>query len=113
LSAVCGWDYSTDELLETGDRIANLRHAFNLREGLNPLEFQVPGRVLGRPPLAEGPTAGVEIDLDALEADYLRAMSWDPVTARPSRQRLVELGLKDVDQALQDKAQPMEAGDTR
>ena len=106
LSAVCGWGFNSDELLEMGDRIANIRHAFNLREGLNPLEFQVPARVLGRPPLAEGPTAGVEINISALEADYLRAMSWDPVTARPSHQRLVELGLHDVARAL-------EAGDTR
>jgi aldehyde:ferredoxin oxidoreductase len=100
MSAVTGWDVTTDELLETGERIANLRQAFNIREGLNPLKFKVPDRVVGRPPKKEGPTAGVTIDEDTLDREYLAAMDWDPKTAKPSKKKLQELGLEDVAQAL-------------
>ncbi len=96
MRAVTGWDITTEELLKTGERIANIRQAFNIREGLNPLQFKVPDRVLGRPPKKEGPLAGVTIDEDTLVKEYLAAMDWDQVTAKPSRKKLEELGLKDV-----------------
>ena len=55
MSAVTGWDVTTEELLKTGERIANLRQAFNVREGLNPLKFKVPDRVLGQTTAERGP----------------------------------------------------------
>jgi aldehyde:ferredoxin oxidoreductase len=100
LNAVTGWDYTVADLLEIGDRIATIRHAFNVREGLNPAEFEVPGRLIGSPPLEEGPLAGVEIDLSAQIEDYFRAMDWDIATAKPSKKRLIELGLEDVAKVL-------------
>ena len=100
MSAVTGWDITTDELLKTGERISNLRQAFNVREGLNPLQFKVPDRVLGRPPQKEGPLAGVTIDEDTLDREYLAAMDWDLKTAKPSKKKLQELGLEDVAQEL-------------
>ncbi len=100
MRAVTGWDVTNDELLETGERISNLRQAFNIREGLNPLKFKVPDRVLGRPPLKEGPVAGVTIDEETMIQEYLAAMDWDPKTAKPSKKKLQELGLEDVAQAL-------------
>jgi len=100
MSAVTGWDVTVDDLLKTGERISNLRHAFNLREGLNPLQFKVPGRLLGKPPQEEGPLAGVTVDEDLMLKDYLAEMDWDPKTAKPSKKKLEELGLADVAQAL-------------
>jgi aldehyde:ferredoxin oxidoreductase len=98
--AVTGWDVTNDELLETGERISNLRQAFNVREGLNSLQFKVPYRVLGRPPLKEGPVAGVTIDEDTMIKEYFAAMDWDLKTAKPSKKKLQELGLEDVAKAL-------------
>jgi len=100
MSAVTGWDVTNDELLKTGERISNIRQAFNIREGLNPLEFKVPDRVLGRPPLKEGPLAGVTVDEDTLIKDCLTAMDWDLKTAKPSKKKLLELGLEDVAKVL-------------
>ncbi|MBA7465986.1 putative oxidoreductase YdhV [subsurface metagenome] len=100
MSAVTGWDVTNDELLKTGERISNIRQAFNVREGLNPLQFKVPDRVLGRPPQTEGPLAGVTIDEDTLDKEYLTAMDWDLKTAKPSKKKLQELGLEDVAQEL-------------
>jgi aldehyde:ferredoxin oxidoreductase len=100
MRAVTGWDVTNEELLTTGERISNIRHAFNIREGLNPLEFKVPDRVLGKPPLKEGPVAGVTVDEDTMIKDYLTAMDWDLKTAKPSKKKLLELGLDDVAQEL-------------
>ena len=96
MSAVTGWDMTMGELLKTGERISNLRQAFNIREGLNPLQFKVPDRVLGRPPQKEGPVAGVTVDEDTMVKECLAAMDWDAKTTKPSKKKLEELGLEDV-----------------
>jgi len=100
MSAVTGWDVTIEDLTKTGERIASIRQAFNVREGLNLIQFKIPGRLLGKPPLKEGPLAGVTINEDALCKEYLAAIDWDPETAKPSRKKLEELGLKDVAQEL-------------
>jgi aldehyde:ferredoxin oxidoreductase len=100
MEAITGWDVTNEELLTTGERILNLRQAFNIREGLDPLDFKMPDRVLGKPPLKEGPVAGVTIDEDTMIKEYLTAMDWDLKTAKPSKKKLLELGLTDVAQEL-------------
>lgn len=100
MRTVTGWDITTDELVITGERIENIRQAFNIREGLNLLNFQIPGRILGKPPQREGPLAGITVDEDTLVREYLVAMDWDIETARPSQKKLLELGLADVAQEL-------------
>ena len=100
IRAVTGWDVTNEELLKTGERIANIRQAFNIREGLNQLKFKVSDRVLGKPPLKAGPVAGVTIDEDTMIKEYLTAVDWDLKTAKPSKKKLLELGLADVAQAL-------------
>jgi aldehyde:ferredoxin oxidoreductase len=96
LAAVTGWEITLEECLVIGERITNLRHLFNLREGLNPLHFRIPDRIIGRPPLQYGPLANVEVDLETLAAEYLAARGWDPQTARPSREKMAELGLLEL-----------------
>ena len=96
LRAITGWDITMTELTQTGERIANLRQAFNIREGINSLQFNVPGRVIGNPPLTAGPTAGFTLDEKVIDREFLAEMDWDLETTKPSRQKLVELGLSDV-----------------
>jgi len=100
LNLVTGWNLSIDDLLKIGERIANIRHAFNIREGITLNDLKMPDRVLGRPPFEAGPTAGRQIDMETLAKDYLAAMDWDPNTGKPSRKKLLELGLEDVAKAL-------------
>ncbi|MFC1525981.1 aldehyde ferredoxin oxidoreductase family protein [Candidatus Latescibacterota bacterium] len=100
LSAVTGWDIDTEECYTLGERIADIRHAFNLREGLNPIEFVVPKRLLGEPPQTEGNVRGVTVDIDTQVKDFCAAMDWDPKTAVPSKGRLKALGLDEVAAAL-------------
>jgi aldehyde:ferredoxin oxidoreductase len=96
MRAVTGWDVTNDELIKTGERIANIRQAFNIREGINPLHFKIPNRVLGKPPQDVGPLAGITIDKDTLVKEYLAEMDWDLETSKPSKKKLKELGLEDV-----------------
>ena len=96
MSAITGWDMTTEELIKTGGRIADIRQAFNIREGLNSRKFKVPGRVIGNPPLKEGPTAGVTVDEEAMAKEFLTEMDWDLETAKPSKKRLLEMGMEDV-----------------
>ncbi len=100
MKAVTGWDRSEDELLKCGERIANMRHVFNLREGINPLKYKVHPRIIGRPPQKEGPLAGVSVDIEAQIYWDLGALDWNRVTTKPSRKKLLELCLDDVAEEL-------------
>lgn len=93
LYAVTGEDYDLARLEETGARIAALRQAFNIREGLPVTEFQLPGRSYGNPPLDAGPLEGIVIDVASMTREYYEAQKWDPASGKPLRQRLQELGL--------------------
>jgi aldehyde:ferredoxin oxidoreductase len=96
INAITGWDMTLEELLTTGERIGNLRQAFNIREGLNPLEYVVSGRLEGRPPLETGPLAGITRDQETINREWLEAMDWDLETTRPTDEKLKSLGLEDV-----------------
>jgi len=96
LSAVTGWNVTLDGCFVLGERIGTIRHAFNLREGLSSLEWQVPPIILGQPPVKQGNLRGVTIDAETMIKDYLKAMDWDPASTKPSQAKLQQLGLGDV-----------------
>lgn len=96
VSAVTGWAFGMEESLTVGERIANMRQAFNIREGITAKDFEIRGRPIGNPPLEDGPTAGVTVDADILRAEYFKAMDWDPETGKPSKAKLEALGLADA-----------------
>jgi aldehyde:ferredoxin oxidoreductase len=101
LAAVTGWDFDLDEVFKTGERIYTMRHIFNLREGHNPLTRNVPGRMIGEPPLTEGNVKGVTVDLKSLNKEYLTKLGWDIHTSVPTEAKLRELGM---DSLLADRA---------
>jgi len=96
LTAVTGWNITIQDVLSVGERIANVRQAFNIREGINPLKFQNPNRMIGQPPIQYGPHAGQTIDEATIDREFCEAMQWDVQTTEPSKKRLVELGMEDV-----------------
>lgn len=96
LTYTTGQPCSLDDVMTIGARIATLRIAFNLREGVRNVDIEIPDRILGRPPLEAGPVAGVTIDLDTQVKDYCRAMGWDPDTGVPTPETLEKLGLEFV-----------------
>ena len=96
MQTVVGWDYSLNEALDAGERAAQLRHAFNLREGINVLKLPVHPRIIGDPAPAVGPNAGFTVPIETLSQDFAAAMSWNPDTAVPSAARMAALGLSQV-----------------
>jgi aldehyde:ferredoxin oxidoreductase len=100
LNALTGWNFTMGDIQKIGERIANIRHAFNVREGLNSIQFKVPGRIVGNPPPEKGPLAGKSVDEETLNREFFAAMDWDIKTARPSKNKLMELGLDDVAKVL-------------
>jgi len=84
------------ELLHCGERIACMRQAFNVREGFTPADFKLPGRVIGKPPLAEGPLQGTTVEIEDWIKDYFQYAEWDYETGKPSERKLIQLGLEDV-----------------
>ncbi|MBN1189500.1 MAG: aldehyde ferredoxin oxidoreductase family protein [Dehalococcoidales bacterium] len=96
LKAATGWDLTPEELDRTAERIMNIRHAFNLREGINPLEWMIHPRIIGDPPLDAGPLDGVSTDHEHQVYWGLGALDWDRNTAKPSKKKLLELELDKV-----------------
>ena len=101
LAAVTGWDFDLDEVFKTGERVYTMRHIFNLREGHNPLTRNMPGRMIGAPPLKEGNVKGVTVDVKNLNNEFLTKLGWDIHTSVPTEAKLTELGM---DSLLADRA---------
>jgi len=93
LTCVTGHKFTVDDVEKTGNRIAALRIGFNLREGVRNIDIEIPGRIVGKPPLEKGPVAGVTVDVDRQVHDYLEAMGWDVQTGVPRRETLLALEL--------------------
>lgn len=96
LRAVTGWEISDKEFTDIAERILAIRQAFNVREGVKPKDCKIYGHAIGDPPDKEGPLANITVDVDTLSNEYYKAMDWDPETGKPSKKRLLELGLDDV-----------------
>jgi aldehyde:ferredoxin oxidoreductase len=98
INAITGWSVTTSDMRVIGDRIATMRQAFNVRDGLKPSDFTYPDRVLGKPPLKSGPSAGVTIEkqVKGQVEEYFNSMDWDLKTGKPRRKKLLELGLEDL-----------------
>lgn len=97
-NALTGWDYTEEELMACGERIQNLRAAFNLREGIKPADFAPHPRMMGQGDglLQLGPLKGQQPPLLDLKRDYYEAMSWDPDTGALSKARAAQLGLGEL-----------------
>jgi len=93
LAAVTGWEFDMEEMFKVGMRIFTMRHAFNLREGLNPLARNLPGRIVGEPPFTEGNVKDVTVDYKNLTREFLELAGWDTHTTVPSEESLQKLGM--------------------
>lgn len=98
VNALTGWGFTEKDLLFAGERIQNLRAAFNRREGIKPADFQPHPRMLGEGDgnLQNGPLKGVTVPLPQLKDDYYRAMHWNPQTGHLARARAEQLGMTEL-----------------
>jgi aldehyde:ferredoxin oxidoreductase len=95
VNALTGWGVTEEDLLVSGERIQNLRNAFNRREGLTPKDFAPHPRMMGEGDgnLTAGPLKGVRVALPMLRDEYHDAMKWNRDSGRLSRARAHELGI--------------------
>jgi aldehyde:ferredoxin oxidoreductase len=94
LNGITGWSYTPDELLVTADRSINLKRAISSKLGLTREQDCLPEICLR--PLDEGASADVVPDMDQMLREYYDYRSWVWETGRPSREKLLELGLTKV-----------------
>jgi len=96
LNATTGWDWSDDQWMAAGVRIENIRKAFNVREGIDLEKTKCTPRVVGNPPLADGPNAGITIDEDTMLREFHEAYGWEYPSGKPLESKLKELGQDDL-----------------
>ena len=77
IDAACDGDWSTDTLLEVGERIWNLERDFNLRAGLTGKDDTLPKR-LRKDAANVGPAAGRVNELDTMLPEYYALRGWTP-----------------------------------
>lgn len=94
LRHVTGWEMTAEELRRLGERVTNLKKAFNLREGWRREEDTLPERLL-KEPLPDGPAAGTRLtraELETMIAAYYAARGWD-ADGRIPQSKWRDLGL--------------------
>ena len=96
MQAITGWDLNPENLVKTGQRIATMLHAFNLKHGFKPSDFTIPPRVCGNPPLTAGKLKDVKIDFEELKRQYYEAMGYDTGTSNIRQETIESLGLQDI-----------------
>ncbi len=85
------FDYSSDSLLKTGERIYNLERQFNLEAGITPEEDKLPERF--EEPLPDGPQEGINSKYKELLPKYYKARDWQE-DGYINEDKLKEMGIK-------------------
>jgi len=96
-TTVTGIPLSPEELAATGERVWNLKKAFNIREGWTRADDWMPDRVFDDP-IPSGPSKGSHLtreELCMMISDYYGARGWTSEGLIP-RSKLIALGLEDV-----------------
>jgi aldehyde:ferredoxin oxidoreductase len=97
VATATGWDFTVNELIETGERVFNLCRAFNVREGITRKDDTLPQRFTE--PLPEGPYKGEAFAQDEFEKmldHFYRLRGWNKKTGIPTRDKLESLELRYV-----------------
>ena len=93
LAAIDGTDWSLEEFEQIGFRISMARQLFNFKAGVNFKQSEFPKRVLGEPPLSEGPTKDVTVQLDNMVEEYIQELGLNPETTEIPDELLTQLNL--------------------
>lgn len=91
LTALTGVEYSTGDLIRTGERIWNMERLYNLREGFTSADDTLPPRLTQEAATSEGSSGWVN-HLEPMLEEYYRTRGWDE-NGIPKAEKLQELGL--------------------
>jgi aldehyde:ferredoxin oxidoreductase len=91
LNAATGWEYSQDQIMETGKRIFTLKRMLNAKLGSSKKDDRYPDFMLKS--FKNGGTLGFVPDLELLLTGAYKEHGWDPDTGMPTKKTLQKLGL--------------------
>jgi aldehyde:ferredoxin oxidoreductase len=94
INAACGLDWTVADMRKAGERAWNLKRAINNRMGLTVENDKLPKALLE--PFPDGGSAGFSPDLEGMLFAYYEVRGWDLETGKPTREKLLELGLDDA-----------------
>jgi aldehyde:ferredoxin oxidoreductase len=92
-----GYDLTGDDLRRLGERVTNLKKAFNIREGWTRADDWLPPRIL-EDPLPTGVAVGQRVapaELTLMIDSYYEARGWSEDGLIPD-QKLADLGMADL-----------------
>ncbi len=92
LNLITGWDMDTDEFLETGERIFNLKRLFNTRLGISRKDDTLPPRFTSLERTGEGLNNKLP-PIGQLLSDYYEFRNWSEFGI-PNQEKIDSLGLK-------------------
>lgn len=96
LNAATGWDKTPDEYMKIGKRIQTLRQMFNIKHGINPIQYKLHKRMIGEPPLKEGPLKGRSLPIESMLHLHWKHFGWDESTGVPLVDTINELNLNTI-----------------
>ncbi len=95
LAAATGYDVTLDNVLTYGERMWDLKRALNCKLGYDARASEKLPELLCRA-LTEGGTDGHVPTLEPMLRDYYAIRGWEWATGKPSRDRLLALGMPEV-----------------
>jgi aldehyde:ferredoxin oxidoreductase len=102
LKLVTGYEGFADprKLMIMGERMVNLKRAFNVREGIRRKDDTLPERFT-KEPMPAGPAKGQVVDLERMLNEYYQLRNWDLETGIPKRETFDRLGMMDIAEELE------------
>ena len=94
VNAACGYEWTIEDMMRSGERGWNIKRAINNRMGLTRANDKLPKALLE--PYKEGGSMGFVPDFPAMLEEYYEARGWDLESGKPSKEKLLELGLQDI-----------------
>lgn len=91
MNAICGTNFTGDDIFTAGERIWNLERTYNLKAGIDPSQDTLPKRLLSEG-IPEGPSEGWVSKLSEMLPEYYAVRGWD-VSGIPTSEKLEALGL--------------------
>ncbi len=99
IAAATGYDVTLDNVLSYGERMWDLKRALNLKLGYDARANEILPELLLRP-LADGGTEEHVAELDLMLREYYAVRDWEWATGKPSRAKLLALGMPEIAQDL-------------
>jgi aldehyde:ferredoxin oxidoreductase len=94
VKGLTGWNLKSSDLMELGERLYNLKRAYNVRMGISSKDDVVTERIYGLLRLGKPVEEGKKLFFD-MRKEYYEAREWDE-NGIPKKEKLISLGLEET-----------------